>query len=97
MGPVGRLSPVSLSVFSLVRDLLFDCSRVLEYAKIRTVLQSNCLLFIYFIFTLSLQQNKLGYTSQGDFLESVFASQIPNTSVVFSSPYLAGLETFYSL
>ena len=35
-----RLSPVSLSVFSLVPDLLFDCSRVLEYAKIRTVLQS---------------------------------------------------------
>ena len=22
-------------------DLLFDCSRVLEYAKIRTILQSN--------------------------------------------------------
>ncbi|CAH3179392.1 unnamed protein product [Porites evermanni] len=38
---------------------------------------------------LSLQQNKLGYSSQGDFLGSVFASQIPNTSVVFSSPYLA--------
>ena len=36
----GRLSPVSLSVFSLVPDLLFDYSRVLEYAKIRTVLQS---------------------------------------------------------
>ena len=36
-----RLSPVSLSVFSLVPDLLFDCSRVLEYAKIRAVLQSN--------------------------------------------------------
>ena len=35
------LSPVSLSVFSLVSDLLFDCSRVLEYAKIRTVLQSE--------------------------------------------------------
>ena len=31
---------VSLSVFSLIPDLLFDCSRVLEYAKIRTVLQS---------------------------------------------------------
>ena len=31
---------VSLSVFSLVPDLSFDCSRVLEYAKIRTVLQS---------------------------------------------------------
>ena len=26
-------------VFSLAPDLLFDCSRVLEYAKIRTVLQ----------------------------------------------------------
>ena len=33
-----RLSPVSLSVFSLVPHLLFDCSHVLEYAKIRTVL-----------------------------------------------------------
>ena len=37
-----RLSPVSLSVFSPVPDLLFDCSRVLEYAKIRTVLESRC-------------------------------------------------------
>ena len=36
-----RISPVSLSVFSLVPHLLFDCSRVLEYAKIRTVLQST--------------------------------------------------------
>ena len=36
-----RLSPVSLSVFSLVPDLLFDCSRLVEYAKIRTVLQST--------------------------------------------------------
>ena len=35
------LSPVSLSVFSLVLHLLFDCSRVLENAKIRTVLQST--------------------------------------------------------
>ena len=37
------LSPVPLSVFSLVPvvpDLLIDCSRVLECAKIRTVLQS---------------------------------------------------------
>ena len=34
-------APVSLSVFSFVPDLLFDCSRVLEYAKIRTVLQST--------------------------------------------------------
>ena len=41
-----RLSPVSLSLFSLVPDLLFDCSRLLEYAEIRTVLQSNQLLNI---------------------------------------------------
>ena len=34
---------VSLSVSSLVPDLLFDCSRILEYAKIQTVLQSNLL------------------------------------------------------
>ena len=40
IGKAWRLSPVSLSVFSLIPDLLFDCSRVLEYAKIRTVLQS---------------------------------------------------------
>ena len=32
--------PVSFSVFSFVPDLLFDCSRVLEYTKMRTVLQS---------------------------------------------------------
>ena len=32
---------VSLTVFSLSPDLLFECSRVLEYAKIRTVLQST--------------------------------------------------------
>lgn len=31
---------VSLSLFSFVQDLLFDCSRVLEYAKLRTVLHS---------------------------------------------------------
>ena len=46
------LSPVSLSVFSLIPDLLFDCSRVLECAKIWTVLQSrlgvsnNCLHYL---------------------------------------------------
>ena len=32
---------LSLSVISVVPDLLFDCSLVLEYAKIRTVLQSR--------------------------------------------------------
>ena len=35
---IERLSTVSLSVFSLAPDLLFDCSSVVEYAKIRTVL-----------------------------------------------------------
>ena len=34
--PIGRVSPQSRSLFSAS----FDCSRVLEYAKIRTVLQS---------------------------------------------------------
>ena len=33
--------PVSLSVFSLVPDLLSDCSRVLEHATVRTVLQTT--------------------------------------------------------
>ena len=36
-----RASLTPLSVFSLVPELLFDCSRVLEYEKIRTVLQST--------------------------------------------------------
>ena len=31
---------------SLIADLLFDCSRVLEYAKIRTVLQSSFVLIV---------------------------------------------------
>ena len=39
--PYGHVRRVSLSVVSLVADLLFDCSRVLEYAKIRTVLPSK--------------------------------------------------------
>ena len=35
------LFPLSLSVFSLVQDVLFDRSRVLEYAKIRKSLNNN--------------------------------------------------------
>ena len=34
------VSDFSDALFSLVPDVLFDCSRVLQYAKIRTVLQS---------------------------------------------------------
>ena len=37
---IGKVWRKSLTVFSLVPDLLFYCSRVLEYAKIWTVLQS---------------------------------------------------------
>ena len=33
-------------VFSLVPDLLFDCSRILEYAKMRAVLQSTYFLTV---------------------------------------------------
>ena len=40
LASLARHSPVSLSVFSLVSDLMFDCLRVLEQAKIRTDLQS---------------------------------------------------------
>ena len=45
--PVGRVrrifsvSPVSLSIFRIVLDRLFEYQRVPEYAKIRTVLQSK--------------------------------------------------------
>ena len=38
--PVGRVRREKKNP-SLVPDLLFDCSRLLEYAKIRTVLQSS--------------------------------------------------------
>ena len=36
-----RVLSARASHFSLVPDLLFDCSPVLEYARIRTVLQST--------------------------------------------------------
>ena len=37
---IGKVWRKSLTVFSLVPDLLFYCSRILEYAKMWTVLQS---------------------------------------------------------
>ena len=52
---------VSLSVFSLVPDLLFDCSRLLEYAKIRTVLQSmenNTVITVISYYTKGLNNSK---------------------------------------
>ena len=40
--PVGRVRrEEKMFVLCLVPDLLFDCSHVLEYAEIRTVLQST--------------------------------------------------------
>ena len=41
---VGFFLQISKKIFSLVPDLLFYCSRVLEYAKLRTVLQSSLLM-----------------------------------------------------
>ena len=52
---------VSLSVFSLVPDLLFDCSCLLEYAKIRTVLQSmenNTVITVISYYTKGLNNSK---------------------------------------
>ena len=39
--PVGRVRREEKNLFSLVPDLLFDCERVVEYAKKGTVLQSR--------------------------------------------------------
>ena len=47
IGKAWRMSLTRASLFSLVQDLLFDCSRVLEYAKIRTVLQSISSFAVY--------------------------------------------------
>ena len=41
IGNAWRKSLTRAKRASLIPDLLFDCSRVLEYAKIRTVLQSK--------------------------------------------------------
>ena len=41
IGKAWRKSLTRANRTSLVPDLLLDCSRVLEYAKIRTVLQSS--------------------------------------------------------
>ena len=50
-----RSLQVSLSFFSLVSGLLFDYSRVLEYAKIRTVLQSISVSICEIEYTVSLE------------------------------------------
>ena len=42
-------SPVSLSVFSLVPDLLFDCSRLLEYARLNLGLYNDVLPHIFLL------------------------------------------------
>ena len=65
-------SPVSLSVFSLIPDLLFDCSRVLEYDKIndkirtvlQSVLQSNSIPASILATALIFKQKRLTFGSQ---------------------------------
>ena len=48
IGRAWRMCLTHAKLTSLTRpDLLFDCSRVLEYAKIRTVLQSTSKLSVY--------------------------------------------------
>ena len=65
---------VSLSVFSLVPDLLFDCSRVHEYAKIRTVLQSSSFSdhnFINCFCSIGLQT-----TTAGNYLPNIIGDEL---------------------
>ena len=62
-----RLSPVSLSVFALAPDLLFDCSQVFEYTKRRTVLKSMPATYLAGAFNLK-QQSLLDLTYQRAFI-----------------------------
>ena len=74
------LSPVSLSVFSLVPDLLFYCSRVLEHAKIRTVLQS----MQQTTERNSIKSNIVGSKSKITWRFRLFDSPIPSQASLFS-------------
>lgn len=42
------------------------------------------------LFYFSESQDKLGVTSQADFFRRVLGSQTPNTTIIYSTPYLAG-------
>ena len=83
---------VSLSVFSLAPDLLFDCLRLLEYAKIRTVLQSRI--------TLNNTINSIPSTLQKLFIEMVtfqeFTHELNNQNCLFlphrNVPALRGFQ-----
>ena len=46
--------------------------------------------FLYVFFYFSKPQDKLGVTSQGDFFRRVSGSQTPKTSIIYTTPYLAG-------
>ena len=69
-----RVLRAQSSVFNLVRDLLFDCSRILKYAKIRTVLQSKSIVESAILASLVTRHFNLGvpvitvknYTSYGN-------------------------------
>ena len=63
-------------VFSLVPDLLFDCSRILEYAKMRTVLQSTYFLTVVNDVSQTSRYQKIPATYQ---LSNIFFSDLPPT------------------
>lgn len=42
------------------------------------------------LFYFSESQDKLGVTSQGNFFRRVLGSQTPDTTIIYTTPYLAG-------
>lgn len=47
--------------------------------------------FLYVLLYFSESQNKLGVTSQDNFFRRILGSQTPNTSIIYTTPYLAGI------
>ena len=94
-----RFPPVSLSVFSLVLDLLFDCSCVLEYAKIRTILQSLYSLGKAWMSNTELEDARRGEGEEGGHLraERKVSTLLSNQSTEFdtklSNNYVKHLRT----
>ena len=79
-------SPVSLFVLRLVPDLLFDCSRELEYTKLRTVLQ--CIFRAKAVHTFFTQLNHKTLSIRGSATGIVLTTNRP-----FCSPTKPTLQT----
>ena len=47
---------------------------------------------LFFCLHFSVSQDKLGSSSQGNFFGRVVGSQTPNTTIIYTSPYLAGIH-----